>query len=49
VTLLVCATLGLSESPPPDAADALALAITHLRVAPLIRAVARLRPAKRPF
>jgi crossover junction endodeoxyribonuclease RuvC len=42
VMLLVRATL-----PPSDAADALALAITHHRVAPLLRAVELARPVRR--
>lgn len=45
--LLVRATLGLDALPPADAADALALAITHHRVAPLLRAVELARPARR--
>lgn len=47
VMLLVRATLGLDTLPPSDAADALALAITHHRVAPLLRAVELARPARR--
>jgi crossover junction endodeoxyribonuclease RuvC len=39
VALIVRALLALSEQPRPDAADALALAITHLRVGPLLDAV----------
>jgi len=39
VALLVRATLGLDVLPPSDAADALALALTHLRQAPLAQAV----------
>ena len=35
VALMVRAMLGLSERPPADAADALALAITHLRLGPV--------------
>jgi len=35
VALMVRALLGLQELPPADAADALALAITHLRLGPL--------------
>jgi crossover junction endodeoxyribonuclease RuvC len=46
VMLLVRATLGLDALPPSDAADALALAITHHRVAPLLRAVELARPAR---
>jgi len=49
VMLLVRATLGLDALPPADAADALALAITHHRVAPLARAMERARPATRRF
>jgi crossover junction endodeoxyribonuclease RuvC len=47
VALLVRAMLSLSAPPPSDAADALALALTHLRQAPLaqamLQAVARSR------
>jgi crossover junction endodeoxyribonuclease RuvC len=45
VGLLVRATLALEVLPPADASDALALAITHLRAAPMAAAVqaARLR------
>jgi crossover junction endodeoxyribonuclease RuvC len=39
VALMVRAMLALDEVPPSDAADALALAITHLRVATLSRAL----------
>lgn len=46
VSMLVRATLALSELPPPDAADALALAITHLRAAPL-QALLAARPRLR--
>lgn len=38
VVLMVTALLGLPSGPPSDAADALALAITHLRLAPLLLA-----------
>jgi crossover junction endodeoxyribonuclease RuvC len=40
VALMVRAILGLSEVPPADAADALAIALTHLRKAPLEAALA---------
>jgi len=49
VMLLVRATLGLDTLPPADAADALALAITHHRVAPLAHAMQRARPPGRRF
>jgi len=39
VALLVRAMLALDAAPPSDAADALALALTHLRQAPLAEAV----------
>ncbi|HEV8547860.1 MAG TPA: crossover junction endodeoxyribonuclease RuvC [Polyangiaceae bacterium] len=39
VALLVRAMLALDAPPPSDAADALALALTHLRQAPLAQAV----------
>jgi crossover junction endodeoxyribonuclease RuvC len=47
VALMVRALLGLPELPPADAADALALAITHLRLGPVIAATTPLseRPA----
>jgi crossover junction endodeoxyribonuclease RuvC len=41
VARLVCAVLGLAETPASDAADALALAITHLRAASFLRAIGR--------
>jgi crossover junction endodeoxyribonuclease RuvC len=44
VMLLVRAALRLEQAPPSDAADALALAITHHRIAPLARAVELARP-----
>lgn len=47
VGMLVRATLGLDELPPSDASDALALAITHLRAAPMARAVLEARLAGR--
>lgn len=47
VALMVRAILGLDEPPPSDAADALALALTHLRKAPLEAALAE-RVAGRP-
>jgi crossover junction endodeoxyribonuclease RuvC len=40
VALMVKAVLSLDEAPPSDAADALALALTHLRRAPLEAALA---------
>jgi crossover junction endodeoxyribonuclease RuvC len=39
VALVVRAVLALRETPPPDAADALAIGITHLRAAALSAAV----------
>ena len=39
VALMVRAVLGLSAPPPSDAADALALAITHLRLGSLIQSL----------
>ena len=39
VALMVRAMLGLAAPPPSDAADALALAITHLRLGSLIRSL----------
>lgn len=50
VGMLVRATLSLDALPPPDAADALALAITHLRAAPLAAALqaARAKQTARP-
>jgi crossover junction endodeoxyribonuclease RuvC len=39
VALVVRAVLALRETPPPDAADALAVGITHLRAAALSAAV----------
>jgi crossover junction endodeoxyribonuclease RuvC len=45
VALMVRALLGLRELPPGDAADALALAVTHLRMGPLSHA-ARARPKR---
>lgn len=40
VALMIRALLALDELPRPDAADALALAVTHLRAAPLESALA---------
>ena len=40
VAMMVKTLLGLPAPPPSDAADALALAITHLRLEPLARALA---------
>jgi crossover junction endodeoxyribonuclease RuvC len=59
VAMIIRAVLGLPEVPPPDAADALALAVTHLRIGPLMEALAqqlegrpvtpaRRRPSRRP-
>jgi crossover junction endodeoxyribonuclease RuvC len=46
VALMVRAVLGLESPPPSDAADALALAITHLRIGTLLANVAvRKQPA----
>lgn len=44
VALMVRALLGLAEPPPADAADALALAITHLRIGPVANAMLTDRP-----
>ena len=41
VAQMMRALLNLDEPPPSDAADALALAVTHLRRAPLDEAIAR--------
>jgi crossover junction endodeoxyribonuclease RuvC len=41
VARLVCAVLGLPAPPASDAADALAIAITHLRAASFLRAIGR--------
>ncbi|MBI4704179.1 MAG: crossover junction endodeoxyribonuclease RuvC [Deltaproteobacteria bacterium] len=41
VSLVVAAVLGLREPPPPDAADALALGLTHLNCAGFAAALAR--------
>lgn len=38
VAFMVRALLGLSETPPPDAADALAIALAHLQASDPIRA-----------
>ena len=46
VALLVRAMLSLDAPPPSDAADALALALTHLRQAPLAAAVLRMTAAR---
>jgi crossover junction endodeoxyribonuclease RuvC len=48
VMMLVRATLGLDVLPPADAADALALAITHHRIAPVTRAMELVRAGRRP-
>jgi crossover junction endodeoxyribonuclease RuvC len=47
VALLVRAMLSLDAPPPSDAADALALALTHLRQAPLAAVMQRLSAAGR--
>jgi len=47
MALMVRAVLGLAEPPASDAADALALAITHLRVGTLIRALSEAAPDPR--
>lgn len=47
VALLVRAMLSLDAPPPSDAADALALALTHLRQAPLAEALRRVTAAGR--
>jgi crossover junction endodeoxyribonuclease RuvC len=47
VAMMVKNLLGLDGPPPSDAADALALAITHLRLEPLERALANL-PGRSP-
>ena len=49
VALLVRAMLALAAPPPSDAADALALALTHLRQAPLAEAVLRAASQTRRF
>jgi len=46
VARMVAAVLGLSELPPADAADALALAITELRLDPRARALEDQRQAR---
>ncbi|MGO8997798.1 MAG: crossover junction endodeoxyribonuclease RuvC [Polyangiaceae bacterium] len=38
VAAMVRVLLGLREVPPPDAADALAIALTHLQASPILRA-----------
>lgn len=45
MALMVRAVLGLPEPPASDAADALALAITHLRVGTLVRALEEAAPS----
>jgi crossover junction endodeoxyribonuclease RuvC len=44
VAMVVRAMLVLRETPPPDAADALAIAVTHLRAAAVAAAVSRASP-----
>jgi crossover junction endodeoxyribonuclease RuvC len=46
VAMLVRAVLALDKLPPSDAADALALALTHLRQAPLAAALERMTAAR---
>ena len=41
VAMVVRAMLALRETPPPDAADALAIAVTHLRAAAVAAAVSQ--------
>ncbi len=48
MAMMVRALLGLAEPPPSDAADALALAITHLRIGPLNDALAAGRRPPHP-
>jgi crossover junction endodeoxyribonuclease RuvC len=45
VALMVRAALALDALPPPDAADALAIAMTHLRLGGLLTALGEGRPA----
>jgi crossover junction endodeoxyribonuclease RuvC len=45
VALMVRAALALDALPPPDAADALAIAMTHLRLGGLLSALAEAQPA----
>ena len=45
VAMMIRAVLGLPELPPADAADALALAVTHLRLGPVAQRLAE-RPTK---
>lgn len=47
VARVVKSLLGLETLPAPDAADALALAITHLRIAPFMEALAKRSPTQR--
>lgn len=42
VSFMMRALLGLTQNPPPDAADALAIALTHAQSSPLIRQQAKL-------
>lgn len=46
VALMVRAVLSLAEVPAADAADALALALTHLRFGPLLESLAGRAPAR---
>jgi crossover junction endodeoxyribonuclease RuvC len=41
VALIIRSMLKLTELPGPDAADALALAVTHLRIGPLLESIGR--------
>ncbi len=47
VARVIKSLLGLNGLPEPDAADALALAVTHLRIAPFMQALAGRSPAQR--
>lgn len=47
VARVVKSLLALESLPAPDAADALALAITHLRIAPFMEALSRHSPSQR--
>ncbi len=48
VAHMVRVLLGLGELPLPDAADALAVALTHLQASPLLRAATPSAPRPRP-
>lgn len=47
VARIIKALLGLEQLPAPDAADALALAVTHLRISPFVEALASRTPTER--